>query len=100
MRKEISQMVQKKWENNFTNKIGLVSGDEWYAGNLSYHLKSRPKWDNFVEDTKIISIKDIDSGFVIILDEKDEDLDFLSKICSGVFFKVESQGICMVGKRK
>ena len=21
-----------------------VVGDEWHAGNLSYHLKSRPKW--------------------------------------------------------
>ena len=24
----------------------------------------------------------------------------LLKICSGVFFKVEDQGICMIGKRK
>ena len=22
----------------------MVLGDEWLAGNLSYHLKSRPKW--------------------------------------------------------
>ena len=48
--KKISQIVQEKWENNFTNKIKLVGGDEWHGGNLSYHLKSRPKWDNILED--------------------------------------------------
>ena len=25
-------------------------GDEWKAGNLSYHLKSRPKWEGFIDD--------------------------------------------------
>ena len=25
-------------------KIDFVWGNEWEAGNLSYHLKSRPKW--------------------------------------------------------
>ena len=24
----------------------------------------------------------------------------LTKICTGVFFKVENQGVCMIGKRK
>ena len=93
--RKISQVVQEKWENNFKNKIGLVGGNEWHGGNLSYHLKSRPKWDNILEAKKTISLKDIESGFVII-----GDADTLLKICSGIFFKVETQGICMVGKRK
>ena len=42
--KEISRLVQNKWDDNFTNEIKIVVGDEWYAGNLSYHLPSRPKW--------------------------------------------------------
>ena len=42
--KKITKKVQEKWDNNFSNKIGLVLGDEWQAGNLSYHLSSRPKW--------------------------------------------------------
>ena len=42
--KEIAMKVQEKWNRNFTSKIGYVSGNEWVAGNLSYHLKSRPKW--------------------------------------------------------
>ena len=44
--KEISRLVQNKWDDNFTNEIKIVIGDEWYAGNLSYHLSSRPKWLN------------------------------------------------------
>ena len=42
--KEIAYLVQNKWNKNFNNDIKIVIGDEWYAGNLSYHLKSRPKW--------------------------------------------------------
>jgi len=55
--KRISKIVQEKWENNFTNNIELVGGDEWYGGNLSYHLKSRPKWDNILEANKTIRLK-------------------------------------------
>ena len=93
--KKIAQTVQEKWKKNFTNKIGLVAGDEWHGGNLSYHLKPRPKWDNILEAKKTIPLQDIEGGFVII-----GDVDTLLKICSGVFFKVEDQGICMIGKRK
>jgi hypothetical protein len=93
--KKISQIIQEKWENNFTNKIGLVAGDEWHGGNLSYHLKSRPKWDNILDTKKTILLKDIEGGFVIIGDS-----DTLLKICSGIFFKVEIQGICMMGINK
>merc|ERR1711991_410578 len=42
--KEISRLVQNKWNNNFSNEIKVVIGDEWSAGNLSYHLDSRPRW--------------------------------------------------------
>ena len=44
--KEIARLVQNKWDDNFTNEIKIVIGDEWYAGNLSYHLYSRPIWIN------------------------------------------------------
>ena len=93
--KKISQTVQKEWNNNFTNKIGLVGGDEWHGGNLSYHLKSRPRWDNILRGKKNILLNDAEDGFVLIGDS-----DILQKICSGVFFEVEKQGICMVGKKK
>ncbi len=93
--KEISNIVQKKWNDNFSNKIELVSGDEWHGGNLSYHLESRPKWDNILEnDTKKLTLNP-NSGFVII-----GDIDILKKICSGVFLETYKQGICMVGKKR
>ena len=40
--KEFAEIVKKEWNKNFIEKINFVVGDEWYAGNLSYHLKSRP----------------------------------------------------------
>ena len=30
------------WNKNFEKEIQFITGDEWKAGNLSYHLKSRP----------------------------------------------------------
>ena len=33
--------------------IQFVLGNEWKAGNLSYHLKTRPKWDGFVNNKKL-----------------------------------------------
>ena len=42
--KEISENIQIIWNNKYDSEITHVLGDEWYAGNLSYHLKSRPKW--------------------------------------------------------
>ena len=92
---EISNTVQRKWDDNFTNKIELVSGDEWHGGNLSYHLESRPKWDNILANDKKNPILNPNSGFVII-----GDIDILRKICSGVFFETYGQGVCMIGNKR
>ena len=95
--KKIAQIVQTEWDKNFSDKIGLVGGDEWHGGNLSYHLKSRPVWDNILESTRTIKLKDIDGGFILIGNSE-----VLLKICKegGVYFETESKGICMIGKRK
>ena len=93
--KKISQIIEKKWKNNFTNEIVLVAGDEWHGGNLSYHLKSRPIWDNILEINKNKFLNNIQGGFILIGNPS-----ILNKICSGIFFKFEKQGICMIGKRK
>ena len=81
--------------SEISEEIGLVGGNEWQGGNLSYHLKSRPKWDNILEAKKTIPFKDIEGGFVLI-----GNADILLKICSGIFFKAETQGICMIGRKK
>ena len=45
--KEIAAKVQISWELDFEEEIEFVTGDEWKAGNLSYHLKSRPRWEGY-----------------------------------------------------
>ena len=42
--REIAEKIQKEWDKKYNGLIERVEGDEWYAGNLSYHLRSRPKW--------------------------------------------------------
>ena len=44
--KEIAKSAKKFYESNnkVYGKIAYVKGDEWIAGNLSYHLQERPKW--------------------------------------------------------
>ena len=43
--KDIAAKVQYTWDQDFDKPIEFVTGDEWKAGNLSYHIKSRPKWE-------------------------------------------------------
>ena len=69
-------------------------GDEWHAGNLSYHLKSNPKWYShssaFVEKTVDNFIETIGKeGFIIVNGE-----------CSaGVSFVIKNNNICMNGRK-
>jgi hypothetical protein len=51
--KEIAQKIQLEWNNNFEDPINVVFGNEWNAGNLSYHLNSRPVWEGFIEQNKL-----------------------------------------------
>jgi len=90
--KKISQIVQTQWDNNFSNKIEIVVGSgwingRWYAGNLSYHLESRPKWKTKLENKPNIGTILI-QGFNEIND------------CAGVLYQIEPfNDICMFGKR-
>ncbi len=56
--KEIAIKTQYAWDQQFNSTINVVFGDEWNAGNLSYHLKSRPVWDGIVQRTKLDKLKD------------------------------------------
>ena len=56
--KEIAIKTQYAWSQQFNSTINVVLGDEWTAGNLSYHLKSRPVWEGFVEREKLDQLKD------------------------------------------
>jgi len=90
--KEISRLVQNKWDDNFINDIKIVIGDEWSAGNLSYHLSSRPTWFKDLNN-ETSSITD-DQGVIYIGNPK-----ILKKICPGVFGEIKPVGYCMIGKR-
>ena len=90
--KEISRLVQNKWDDNFTNEIKIVIGDEWYAGNLSYHLHSRPIWLNDLKN-KTSNITG-DQGVIYTGNPK-----ILKTICPGVFGTIKPVGYCMIGKR-
>tara|TARA_B100001029_G_C15057327_1_gene455439 strand:- start:1342 stop:2670 length:1329 start_codon:yes stop_codon:yes gene_type:complete len=53
--KEIAQKVQFEWDRNFDEPIGFVLGDEWKAGNLSYHLNSRPIWEGYLNNNDMLN---------------------------------------------
>ena len=66
--KDIAAKVQITWDQNFVEEIEFVTGNELNAGNLSYHLKSRPKWEGFTNNkilnnsSKFICIDDVCLG--------------------------------------
>jgi 4-amino-4-deoxy-L-arabinose transferase-like glycosyltransferase len=51
--KQIAMKTQYAWDQNHNEPINVVLGDEWYAGNLSYHLKSRPIWEGSITKDKL-----------------------------------------------
>ena len=89
--KEIANLVQNRWDKNFTNEIGVVIGDEWFGGNLSYHLISRPKWMSELDK----NLKNIDDEGVIYTGNPK----ILKEICPGVYGTIRPVGICMIGTR-
>ena len=90
--REISRLVQNKWDENFVNEIKIVIGDEWSAGNLSYHLYSRPIWINDLKN-KMSNLTD-EQGVIYTGNPK-----ILKKVCPGVFGTIKPIGYCMIGKR-
>ena len=54
--KLLADQVQLKWDSYYlgeNKKIDYVWGNEWQAGNLSYHLKDRPKWMGPLSDEQL-----------------------------------------------
>ncbi len=89
---EISDLVQKRWDRNFSNEIKVVVGDEWSAGNLSYHLYSRPKW--FRDVGKSLKKIKPEDGFIYTGDPE-----ILKDICPGIYGTIKPYGYCMIGLR-
>ena len=104
--KEIAQLIQTKWDNTFSNEIEIVFGNIWDAGNLSYHLKSKPEWTGGLWHG-IKEIPDNKEGGIIIIGDYDENI-YVNKICASsnisfrvVLLQLESfkHNVCMIGER-
>ena len=89
---EIAYLVQEKWDKNFSNEIKLVIGDEWFGGNLSYHLISRPTWIDSL-DSRLDQVQ-ISGGVVYVGNPS-----VLKKICPGIYGTIKPVGICMIGSK-
>ncbi len=50
---DIANKIELEWNKNFDDPINIVLGNEWNAGNLSYHLNSRPVWVGPIENNKL-----------------------------------------------
>ncbi len=55
--KDIAIKVQMAWHEQHDEPIKYVLGDEWAAGNLSYHINSRPIWKGLVTKQKLNSFE-------------------------------------------
>ncbi len=54
--KQIAIKTQYAWSQDHKETINVVLGDEWHAGNLSYHLRSRPIWGGVITEDKLNSL--------------------------------------------
>ena len=54
--KQIAEKIQYAWDQQYKESINVVLGNEWQAGNLSYHLGSRPVWEGLVTKDKLNSL--------------------------------------------
>jgi len=51
--KQIAIKTQYAWSQDHKEPINVVLGNEWLAGNLSYHLESRPTWEGVITEDKL-----------------------------------------------
>ena len=81
--KQIADLIDRRWAENFSNEIMYVVGDEWHAGNLSYHLSDRPKW--FLSIDGKVDKLDPSGGLIYVGNPE-----ILKNLCPGEFGKIVS----------
>ena len=69
--REIAKAVQEWHDKERGKKIYHIAGDEWRAGNLSYHLKDRPKWQGPLKGKLIDTGEKIFELEVVILNKEE-----------------------------
>ena len=104
--KEIAQLIQTKWDNTFSNEIEIVFGNIWHAGNLSYHLKSKPEWTGGLW-YGIKEIPENTNGGIIVIEDYNTDIS-AHKFCTSsnasthivtLQLKSFNHSVCMIGKK-
>ncbi len=68
--REIAKTVQEWYDKERGKKIYHIAGDVWRAGNLSYHLKDRPKWQGPLRGKLIDTGEQIFGLEVVILNKE------------------------------
>ena len=63
----LAKKVQEWWDDRRDKKITFVVGNEWEAGNLSYHLKDRPRW---LSDEAISHIYTVSRNHILLCSEE------------------------------
>jgi hypothetical protein len=104
--REISQLIQIKWDDTFSNDIEIVFGNVWDAGNLSYHLKSKPEWTGGLW-RGIKKVPENTNGGIIVIGDYEDNV-YVNNICASsntsshvVLLQLEpfNHKVCMIGKK-
>lgn len=88
----ISKTVLEEWKKYTSNSIENVGFSEWYAGNLSYHLNSRPKV--FLKETE-----DFYKSNSVIIDKNP--IEYCKKNINNkkiVYLKMYEHNVCFIFK--
>jgi len=90
--KEIAEEIQLLVDHiDEIDTIGYVWGNEWVAGNLSYHLKSRPTWINdYMGSIKLKVLSNSNAGI----------LTGVSNCPTGSLIKIRNDTFCLINKKK
>jgi len=89
---KISKTVLEEWKKYTSNSIENVGFSEWYAGNLSYHLNSRPKV--FLKETE-----DFYKSNSVIIDKNP--IEYCKKNINNkkiIYLKMHEHNVCFIFK--
>lgn len=91
--RKIANIVKNEWEKYSLENIENVGFSEWFAGNLSYNLKSRPKV--FLEDKPSFYLSNsviIDKNIINYCKKNENNKKIIN-------FEIENHYVCFIFKK-